>query len=79
MVGLLFLALGAFSSWSSVMNLWDLRQVRLHGRPEPRTAPEDYATNPYWLDFFARLNGIAAGVLLASGSAALWFRSRRGR
>ena len=59
--------------------LWDLRQVRLHGRPAPRIAQGDDATNPSWLGVFARLNGALAGRLFLSGTAALWFRSRLGR
>ncbi|HZJ53787.1 MAG TPA: hypothetical protein VFD38_06575 [Myxococcaceae bacterium] len=71
-----FLALGAFEGWSAAEYVRDLRHVRLHGRLEPRTAQEDDATNPYWLEVGARLNGKLAAAFLVSGLGVLWLRSR---
>jgi hypothetical protein len=53
-LGIALLALGALATWGTIGELWELRQVRVYGQPLARTAQEDYATNPYWLEFFAR-------------------------
>jgi hypothetical protein len=46
------------------------------GRPLARTAQEDDATKPYWLDLWGKLDAIAAGILLTSGGGLLWLRHR---
>jgi hypothetical protein len=72
---LLLIALGAFEAWSSVSCFHDA-WFPPQGRPLARTAQEDYATNPYWLEFFGKVNAVAATVLLCSGGALLWLRGR---
>ena len=75
-LGVVLLALGAFASWGAGRCLWDLRQVHIDVQPPARTAQEDHAWNPYWLELFAKLNASAAGVLLASGGIVLFVRRR---
>ena len=74
--GVVLVALGAWTSVDAVLCLRDLRQVRILGQPLPRTAQEDYARNPYWLNVFAKLDAIAAGALLTSGTTVLLIRQR---
>jgi len=49
-LGVVLLALGALTSWRAVRCLWDLRQVHIRGHPPARTAQEDSAWNPNWLE-----------------------------
>ena len=75
-LGVVLFALGAWAGAGALRCLWDLRQVRIHGQPPARTAQEDYAWNPYWLELFAKLDALAAGAFLTSGTAALVLRRR---
>jgi hypothetical protein len=50
--------------------------VSAAGETARPTAQEDYATNPYWLEFFGKVSAVAATVLLCSGGALLWLRGR---
>jgi hypothetical protein len=77
MVAVLLLAVGAFACGGALVFLRKLRDVRVHGSPLARTAQEDYATNPCWLELSAKL--YASAVLLASGAGVLWLRRRCGR
>ena len=75
-LAVLLLALGAFEAMAAARSLWELRQARFHGQPPARTAREDYATNPDWLDVWWKLDATVAGAFFTSGGGLLWVRGR---
>ena len=75
--GVALLALGAWEGWQAATCFQDLSYRT--ARPLARTAQEDDATNPDWLDFFGRLDGAVAALLVASGGALLRWRCRPDR
>jgi hypothetical protein len=65
------LVLGSYCTLSGLYEFYVLASYARNPPPPARTAQEDYATNPYWLDFFGKLN-LAVGLpLLAAGAGLL--------
>jgi hypothetical protein len=73
------LLLGVYCTLSGLYEFYVLTSYAQNPPPPARTAQEDYATNPYWLNFFGKLN-LAVGLpLLAAGAGLLALPRRRRR
>jgi hypothetical protein len=65
------LVLGSYCTLSGLYDFYVLASYARNPPPPARTAQEDYATNPYWLNVFGKLY-LAVGVpLLAAGAGLL--------
>ncbi len=75
-LAVVLLALGIISVLAAGRNYLTLLGYRIQPPPFPKTAQEDYATNPYWVDFFMKAQ-LVLGLPLTGAGIGLWLVARR--